>query len=134
MKPDICEAGLSDHHKMVYSFLRKTFAKGKPKSIYYRCFKNFEHRKFNEELKKRISIDISFEAFLEIFQSTWDRFAPYKHKKLRYYNNPFMTKQLRKEIMVRSKVRNEFNKSRKSENWKKIQTSKKQMSLHFNRN
>ena len=28
MKSDTSEAGLSDHHKMVYSFLRKTFAKG----------------------------------------------------------------------------------------------------------
>ena len=45
-----------------------------------------------------------------------------------------MTKQLRKEMMVRSKLRNEFNKSRTSENWKKIQTTKKQMSLHFKRN
>ena len=35
MKPDICEIGLSDHHKMVNSFLRKTVAKGKPKTIYY---------------------------------------------------------------------------------------------------
>ena len=81
MKCNTCEIGLSDHHKMVYSFLRKTFAKGKPKTIYYRCFKNFEQNKFNEELKKRISIDLSFEAFLEIFQSTLDRFAPYKQKK-----------------------------------------------------
>ena len=48
------------------------------------------------------------------------RFAPYKHKKVRYNNNPFMTKQLRKKIMVRSKLRNEFNKSRTSENWKNI--------------
>ena len=30
-----------------------------------------------------------------------------------------MTKQLRKEIMVRSKLRSEFNKSRTSKNWKK---------------
>ena len=30
-----------------------------------------------------------------------------------------MTKQLRKEMMVRSKLRNEFNKSQMSENWKK---------------
>ena len=30
-----------------------------------------------------------------------------------------MTKQLRKEIVVRSKLQNEFNKSRTSENWKK---------------
>ena len=53
MKSDICETRLSDHHKMTYSFLRKTFAKGKPKTIYYRCFKNFEQNKFNEELKKK---------------------------------------------------------------------------------
>ena len=63
MKPDICEIGLSDHHKMVHSFLRKTFVN------------------FNEELKKIISIDLYFEAFLQIFQSTFDRFAPYKQKK-----------------------------------------------------
>ena len=49
MTPDNCETGLSDHHKMVYSFLRKIFAKGKPKTIYCRCFKNFEQ---NRSLKK----------------------------------------------------------------------------------
>ena len=97
MKSDTCETGLSDHHKMVHLFLRKTFAKGKPKTIYYRCFKNFEKNKLNEELKKeKISIDLSFEPFLEIFQSNLDRFGLYKHKKVRYNNIPFMTKQLRK--------------------------------------
>ena len=59
---DTCKAGLSDHHEMVHSFLWKTFAKGKPKTIYSRCFKNFEQNKFNKELKKRISIDLSFKA------------------------------------------------------------------------
>ena len=44
---------------------------------------------------------------------------PYKQKKVQCNNNPFMTKQLRKKIIVRSKLRNEFNKSRASENWKK---------------
>ena len=104
MKCDTCETGPSDHHKMVYSFLRKTFAKGKPKTICYRCFKNFQQNKFNEEMKKRISNNLSFEAFLEIFQSTLDRFAPSKHDKVWYNNNPFKTEQLRKEIMVRSKL------------------------------
>ena len=52
MKSDTCETGLSDHHKMVYSFLRKNFAKGKPKTIYCRCFKNFDQNKFNDVLKK----------------------------------------------------------------------------------
>ena len=52
MKSDTCETGLSDHHKMVYSFLRKNFAKGKPKTIYCRYFKNFDQNKFNDVLKK----------------------------------------------------------------------------------
>ena len=39
-----------------------------------------------------------------------DFFVPYKQKKVRYNNNPFMTKILRKEIMIRSKLRNKFNK------------------------
>ena len=81
MKYDTCETGLSDHHKMVHSSLRKTFAKGKPKTIYCQCYKNFKQNKFNKELKKRISIDLSFEALLEIFQFTLARFAPYKQKK-----------------------------------------------------
>ena len=58
-------------------------------------------------------------SFLEIFQSSLDRFAPYKYKKVRYNNNPVMTEQLTKEMMVRSKQRNDFNKSQTSENWKK---------------
>ena len=36
-----------------------------------------------------------------------------------------MTKQLRKEIMVRSKLRNEFKKSRTSQNWKKYKQERK---------
>ena len=102
---------------MVHSFLRKTTDKEKPKTIYYRCFRNFKQNKFNEEFflkKKRISIDLSFEAFFEKSQSTLERFAPYKQKKIRYNNNLFMTKQLRKEIMVR--LSNEFNKSQTPEN------------------
>ena len=47
-------------------------------TIYYRYFKNYDQKKFNDELKKEISIDLSFEAFLEIFQSTLNRFVPYK--------------------------------------------------------
>ena len=50
----------------------------------------------------------NLENVLEIFQSTLDRFVPYKHKKVRYNNNPFMTKQIRKEIMVKSELRNEL--------------------------
>ena len=36
LKSDLCETGLSDHHRMVYLLSRKTFAKAKPKTIFHR--------------------------------------------------------------------------------------------------
>ena len=36
------ETGVSDYHKLI----------GKPKKILYRCYKNFDDKKFEEELKK----------------------------------------------------------------------------------
>ena len=67
MKSDTCKTGLSDHHKIVCSFLRKIFAKGKPKTIYYRCFKNFDQNKFNEELKKTFQLIYPLKDFLKSF-------------------------------------------------------------------
>ena len=82
MKSDVYETGISDHHKMIISVLRKTFAKGKTKTVFYRCYKNFDQDSFNETLNRRISLsNLSFEKFFEIFQSTLDFFAPYKQKK-----------------------------------------------------
>ena len=63
---------------MIVSVLRKTFAKDKPKTVFYRCY-NFDQDSFNETLKNRISLlNLSFEIFFEIFHSTLDFFAPYK--------------------------------------------------------
>lgn len=60
MKSDICENVLPDHHKIVYSFLRKSFATGKPESLI----------KFIDEvisISILIFVDLSFEAFLKIY-------------------------------------------------------------------
>ena len=115
MKSDVYETGISDHQKMIFSILRKTFAKGKPKTVFYRCY---DQNYFNEALENKISKpDLSFEEFLEIFQSTLDAFAPYKQKMIRCNNNPFMPKCLKKEIMIRSKLCNKCNKSPTSANW-----------------
>ena len=43
--------------------------------------------------------------------------APIKTKIRRFNNNVLMTNELRKEIMIRSKLRNEFNRNRNHENW-----------------
>ena len=41
---------------------------------------------------------------------------PLRKKIVRRNNGPFMTKELRKEIMKRSKLRNKYNKNRNYEN------------------
>ena len=37
------EMGVSDHHKVIGTMLRSTFAKGKPKKIFYHCYENFHN-------------------------------------------------------------------------------------------
>ena len=46
MKTLTFEMGVSDHHKLIGTMLRSTFAKGKPKRMFYRCYKN-TFKKFN---------------------------------------------------------------------------------------
>ena len=99
------ETGLSDHHKFIGTMLRSTFAKGKPKKIFYRCYKNCDNEKFEEELKKHSCSVLDFESFHLAFKTTLDRFAPLKQKVVRNNNQPFMTKTLRKAIMKRSKLK-----------------------------
>ena len=55
--------------------------------------------------------------FEAMFLKKLNKHAPLKKKFLRHSNKPFMTKDLRKQIMVRSKLRNIFNKNQSYENW-----------------
>ena len=56
------EMGVSDHHKLIGTMLRSTFAEGKPK-IFYLCYRNFDNEKFDEELKKHLPSVLDFESF-----------------------------------------------------------------------
>ena len=62
------------------------------------------------------------------FLKKLNKHAALKKKFLRYNNNPSVTKNLRKQIMVRSKLRNDYNKNRNYENWCKC---KRQRSLYL---
>ena len=57
--------------------------------------------------------------FYSVFLKELNKHAPLKKKFLRYKNEPFMIKDLRKHIMVRSKLRSIFNKNQKYENQRK---------------
>ena len=62
MKSLALETGISDQHKMIMTILRSTFAKGKPKTFYYRCYKKFNLEQLQMELKEKLD-EISNNSF-----------------------------------------------------------------------
>ena len=114
MKSSTNEAGISDHHKLINTFLKSTYAKQKPKFVYYRSFKNFNKELFKKNLK---NIRNSFKMFYDTFTNTLDCHAPLKKKKIRSNQNKLMTEKLRKKVMTRSRLCNNYNKNRTCKNW-----------------
>ena len=105
---------------MTVSVLKLFFKKQKPNVIYYRDYKNFSNDQFrtdflHELMKGRIEI-----SRLDIFTGTALRIlgkhAPIKQKTIRANESPFMNKNLKKEIMNRSRLKNKFLKHSSEEN------------------
>ena len=88
------ETGVSDHHKLIGTMLRSTFVKGKPKKMFYRCYKNFDSKRFEEELQKQLLSVSDFEsfhfAFLSHFKSifSFETETYAKQKSAFYDKNP----------------------------------------------
>ena len=106
------ETGISDFHKMTITVLKTSFKKQPPKNIVYRDYKKYSPQKFRYELHQEISLhnNISNDEFVNISLKVLERHAPLKQKYLRANHGPFMTKELQKAIMHRSKLRNRLNK------------------------
>ena len=114
------ETGLSDHHKMVVTVLKNYCKKKEPLTIKYRSYKHFDMPKYRNILTENLeNFDkeiMSYGDFHEIFIRVLDRHAPIKTKRVRGNNGPFMTKALSKEIMHRTKLKNNLNKNPNEEN------------------
>ena len=113
------EVGISDHHHLILTSMRIQYIQGKPKTNFYRDYKSFNFESFRNELNELLKIekDINYSLFENIFLQVLNAHAPVKKKMQRFHNNPFMTKQLRKAIMHRSRLKNVFNKSRTPKTW-----------------
>ena len=101
----------------VYIYIKKTYFKKKPPIIIsYRHFKNFSQLDFRSEADQFLSrgniVNISNHEFVSIFMDILNKYAPLKFKYIRANDCLFMTKDLRKAIMLRTKLRNKFNKDR----------------------
>ena len=110
------ETGLSDHHKLTYTVLKTEFVKAEPNIISYRNYKHFDEEEFNNDLYQQISstarINDSYELFNDTLTEVLNRHAPLKQKLVRANNAPFMNKEIRKLIMLRSRAKNVFHKNR----------------------
>ena len=106
------ETGISDFHKLTTTIMKKKFEKGHPRTLFYRDYKKFDNdifiKKLNETINSKKNLD--FSAFHKRFQEVLNKCAPMKKKMLRYNDNPFMNRELKKSIMLRSRLKNKLNK------------------------
>ena len=130
-KTTTIETGLSDHHKLILTFLRSYHSyKQKPKNIIYRDTKNMNKEDFKNDIINlpfneihRFSDPLT--GFVTLFTSIVDRHAPIKKRKVRGNNKPFMNHELSNAIKQKSKIRNKYNKWRSRENYLEWQNIKK---------
>ena len=101
----------------ITTFIKSHFSRLKPKIIHYRNFKRFDEQKFIADVK---NTDFSFEtddpngnysALTNTFSLIVEKHTPFKKKIVRGNHAPFITKDLRKAIYTRSKLRNKFIKN-----------------------
>ena len=115
------ETGLSDFHKMVVSVLKTTFPKHGPTVINYRNYKNFNEIVFRNDLRDELGkiepFNLNYTSFETTFNILLDKHAPTKKKYVRANDKLFMTRALRKAVMLRSRLRNRYNKNQTIENW-----------------
>ena len=113
------ETGISDFHKLVVTVLKMFYKKQKPKIIQCRDYRTFNEQLFRIELDKELAkIDLNNAELAEFhneFLSVLNKHAPIKYKYIRANNSSYMTKSLRKEIMLRSRLRNKFLKTKTEE-------------------
>ena len=92
--------------------------------INYRDYRKFNSNNFQYELHVKSVIDdnafYNYGRFQAILCDVLNKHAPIKKKILRANHSPFMTKQLRKMLMNRSRQKNAFFKNKTVDNWNNI--------------
>ena len=104
---NVFEVGISDHHSLIVTALRSQLVKGNAKTKLYRDYNSFDIKLFKEDLDKNLKSNntVNFSDFQNTFTTVFHKHAPIKKKILRFDNNSFMPKALRKTTMRRSKLK-----------------------------
>ena len=85
----------------------------------YRDYKTFNIDFFKKDLRESLENHTSYDCscFQNIFIALLNKHEPIKKKIMRFNNNSFMSKALRKAIMHRSKLKSIYNNYRTENNW-----------------
>ena len=117
------ETGLSDHHHLIYSMLKTTFKKDKPKLFKYLDYKKFDSTAFHTDLQNKLDEGPKvYQNFEDTFVRVLDAHAPRKTKVLRGNHKPHVDKNLRKAIMKRSALKRKASRTKQQQdiaNYKK---------------
>ena len=70
---------------------------------------------------------MTYDEFKESFMAQVEKYAPLKRKTIRANNSPFMNKALSKSIMIRSRLKNIYNKNPSIENKNSYKKTKKSL-------
>ena len=91
-----------------------------PKIVKYRNYKHYSQINFRNELNHYLSrinlFHISNDDYVSLVMEVFNRHAPLKQKYVRANDSPFVTKNLRKEHMKRSRLRNKYLKEKTENN------------------
>ena len=111
------ETGFSDFHHMIYTILKTTYTKLPPKIIQYRDYGKFSETDFLMDLSNALCsmIPENYNEFKGQIVKLLDKHAPYKKATIRGNIKPHVSKEMRKEIMCRTRFENIANKTRNGE-------------------
>ena len=119
----VVETGLSDFHRMIVTVMKTSFQRLPPKIRHYRDYSNYDNNMFRvslfNELSKLNIEAIDLNKFIPVCIDTLNNHAPSKKKYIRGNHLPFMNKELLKEIMHRTRLRNNFLWNRSDKNKRK---------------
>ena len=114
----VFETGLSDFHLLTITEFKTSFHEREPKIIKYRDYKNFDNNMFRSEILKCSFDHTDLRTFKQTVFNIFNKYALIKKKYVRANEAPFMTKELHKAVMKRSRLRNKFLKDRTENNQK----------------
>ena len=103
---------------MTLTVLKSSFAKQKPRILNYRNYKFFNNTLFRDQVSNKLmnsKLEISdkdLKHFKENCLSVVNTIAPLKSRFIRANQAPFINKEIQRGVMVRSKLRKKFLKSR----------------------